>query len=264
MQSCVDTLDFGLVACPIPPAPVKGFPRAAVVGREAQQVVGAKGADMHDHVLVPARGTAAGLSTAGLSAAAKSERWSRRQVFTVLLGAGAVATAAAVAAPAIVSTVRDESGRTTITRGRGAPTSFGSVAVVSASLAPRTPRAAQASHGGHAAATADDATVAAHNPWADALRVDIEVHNGLDRPILLSPGQFRLQVGPDGPSVAPYDFELAVREVAAHTTVSGWISYLAPPGGAATLSLSYDDVARPEPTTLVFEVAPLATNGGTQ
>ena len=92
----------------------------------------------------------------------------------------------------------------------------------------------------------------------------IEVHNGLDRPILLSPGQFRLQVGLDGPSVAPYDFELAVREVAAHATVSGWISYLAPPGGAAALSLSYDDVARSEPTTLVLEVAPLASDGGTQ
>ncbi len=219
---------------------------------------------MHDHVLVSPGGTAACLPAAGPSAAAKSERWSRRQVFTVLLGAGAVATAAAVAAPAIVSTVRDESGGTTITRGRGAPTSFGSVAVVSASLAPRTQRAARTGHGDHAAATADDATVAAHNPWADALRVGIEVHNGLDRPILLSPGQFRLQVGLDGPSVAPYDFELAVREVAAHATVSGWISYLAPPGGAAALSLSYDDVARSEPTTLVLEVAPLASDGGTQ
>ena len=214
---------------------------------------------MHDHVLVPPRGTAA-----GLSAASTSERWSRRQVFTVLLGAGAVATVAAAAAPAIMSTVRNESGGTTITRGRGAPTSFGSVAVVSASLAPRTPRAAQSRHGGHAATAAGDATVAAHSPWADAVRVDIEVHNGLDRPILLSPGQFRLQVGPDGPSVAPYDFDLAVREVAAHTTVSGWISYLAPPGGAPRLSLSYDDVARSEPTTLVLEVAPLATKGGTQ
>jgi hypothetical protein len=96
-------------------------------------------------------------------------------------------------------------------------------------------RAGHASHSHHA----PPSTVAAeHLEWSDTVVTDVEVHNPTQRPLLVSPGQFRMRVGGDGPTVSYYDSERAVGVLAAGRTVRMWISYLVPPG-SPPLSLEY-------------------------
>jgi len=116
------------------------------------------------------------------------------------------------------------------TRGRGRWTSFVPVAVLGA--------ARHAGGAAHQAGTHDHAapagtTLAVHDPWRDTVEVDVEVHNGTDRPMLVSPGQFRLRVGADGPTVTLYGADRAAGELPAGSTTRMRISYLAPPPGEA-------------------------------
>lgn len=113
-------------------------------------------------------------------------------------------------------------GRRPVSRGRGAPTAFGSVAVLG-SRREALPQATAVVHG-HGV----DGAVLPDWTWSDMVRVDVEVHNGTDRELLMSPGQFRLRVGRDGPTVTPYDAELAPGPLAAGATATTWVSYLAP------------------------------------
>jgi hypothetical protein len=96
-------------------------------------------------------------------------------------------------------------------------------------------RAGHALHSQHAL----PATAAAeHLEWSDTVVADVEVHNPTQSPLLVSPGQFRIRVGGDGPTVTYYDSERAVGALAAGRTVRMWISYLVPPG-SPPVSLEY-------------------------
>ena len=64
------------------------------------------------------------------------------------------------------------------------------------------------------------------------------------RAILVSPGQFRLRLGANGPTVAPYDSDIGVRELAPQQRVHATISYLAPTQGATALNLMYEDTGQ--------------------
>lgn len=134
---------------------------------------------------------------------------------TVLLAFTGSAVCGAGAVALLTGGDRD---RTTITRGRGSWTSFGSVAVLGAH---QHAAAAGAAHPhGHAGGR--------HEVWPNTVLTEVEVHNGTRRPVLVSPGQFRLRVGRSGPTVSYYDAERPVAALDAGMTERLWISYLAP------------------------------------
>jgi len=81
--------------------------------------------------------------------------------------------------------------------------------------------------------------------------VDVEVHNGSDNPIMVSPGQFRLRVGGTGPTVSPHRAGWSVGPLGPSETVSSWISYLAPPG-AFDLWLEYAEPGATAPQAFVI------------
>lgn len=158
-------------------------------------------------------------------------RWSRRQVLRAACASG-------VAAAAGVPLWRAEPGPRTLSRGRGTWTSTGSVALLGAVAG-----AAPAPVHGHGAAE--------HSPWATALRVEVEVHNGSHRPVLLSGGQFRLRV--DGRSVTPYGVGRTPGAVEPGQTVRTWVSWLAP-GAPAVAVVEYQDPMSDAPLALTVPV----------
>ncbi|RPF26442.1 twin-arginine translocation signal domain-containing protein [Georgenia muralis] len=124
------------------------------------------------------------------------------------------------------------------------PTSFGTVSLLGARVSGRT-----ASHGHDTATTAAAgaaaaaaATLAAHRTWPGLLRVDVAIANLLERAVAFSPGQFRLRVGADGPTVTALDTELTPGALAAGRTVRTWLTFLVP-ASPALLSLSFEDTA---------------------
>lgn len=126
------------------------------------------------------------------------------------------------------------------TRGRGAPTAFGSVAVLGSSRRTRTLDGGTAHlHGDHHPER-PAAAAALPGLWSDTVRVEVEVHNGLNRPLLFSPGQFRLRVGTNGPSVTPYDAERPPGSLPAGRTLTTWVSYLTP-GEADELGIEFTE-----------------------
>ena len=114
------------------------------------------------------------------------------------------------------------------TRGRGEWTSFGSVAVLGWSRHRHAGDASVHGHTRHHGAEHVDLIGGPHGIWPQTVVVGVEVHNGLDRPLLFSPGQFRLRVGQGGPSVTPYDTEGSAEGLPAHSTRTTWVSFLAP------------------------------------
>jgi hypothetical protein len=70
--------------------------------------------------------------------------------------------------------------------------------------------------------------------------VGVEVHNGLDRPVLFSPGQFRLRVGADGPTVTAYDAARAPGGLPARSTLTTWVRFRAPED-AEDLAVEFTD-----------------------
>lgn len=133
--------------------------------------------------------------------------------------------------------------RARISRGRGTWTSFGSVAVLGAARGPRHDAAAHAAHHEN---RSDPRSPLVNRTWTDSIRAEIEVHNGAARPVMLSPGQFRLQVGADGTTVSPYDVGRPPAAIPPGQTVTTWIEYLAP-AEESEFSLVYDDTGLPRP-----------------
>lgn len=131
------------------------------------------------------------------------------------------------------------------TRGHGAWTSFGTVALLGWS---RLALAAGAPGHGHehvhgparAAAAAVPVPSAVHGAWTDAVVVDVQVHNGSRSPVELSPGQFRVRVDEDGPTVSLYSADRSSGALEAGSTSTLRISYLVPPPGPE-LSLEFAD-----------------------
>ena len=134
-----------------------------------------------------------------------------------------------------------------ISRRRGARTSFGSVAVLGAHQ--HLAEAGAAYPHGHAGGR--------HSVWPNTVLTEVEVHNGTRRPVLVSPGQFRLRVGKDGPTVSYYDAERPVAALAAGMTERLWISYLAP-DRADDLYLEYTEAGARRPVS-----TPLPAGSGT-
>lgn len=178
----------------------------------------------------------------------------RRHVVGLLLGG----LAAAVGAPALLRrgdapapTDGVAGARTVLSRGRGTWTGTGSIAVLGLT------RCGGEGHPGHAdridhtdgaEPTVDENSHASparrvhprHQVWPDVVTIDVEVHNGLASAILFSPGQLRLQIGPDGPTVTPLAAGSGPRPAAGGSTIRTWVSYLAP-GSAAELRLQYSE-----------------------
>ena len=132
----------------------------------------------------------------------------------------------------------DSGARTSPTRGRGRWTTFGSVALLGWNRRPHATAAAATHHprGGFS----NDGLVNPHGIWSETVLVGVEVHNGLDRPMLFSPGQFRLRVGTDGPTVTAYDAERPPGGLAADSTLTTWVSFLAP-RDAGDLTVEFTD-----------------------
>ena len=146
---------------------------------------------------------------------------SRRQMVLAACGSAMVVA---------VATLRAGNPDGTPRRGRGTRTRFGSVAVLSAAR-----RAHSAGHAGRS-------VVGAHQSEVDLFRVDVEVHNGLGRPLLFSPGQFRLRLGPRGATVTPFDAGAAAGALTGGSTLRTWVSYLVP-RGASELRVEFTDAA---------------------
>jgi hypothetical protein len=130
------------------------------------------------------------------------------------------------------------------TRGRGAWTGFGTVAVLSTSS---RVAALLGGHAGHGDASG--------RPLGeDELRLDVEVHNGLAAPVLFSPGQFRLRLDGGG-TVTPFDVGSPPGPVAPGSTTRTWVSYLVP-RGARGYEVEFTE-AGPSQMVRVPTVAPL-------
>lgn len=192
----------------------------------------------------------------------------RRHAVGLLLGG----VAAAVGAPALLrrgdapaqtdSAVR---ARTVLSRGRGTWTSTGSIAVLGLT------RCGGEGHPGHAdridhtggteppddenSHTAPARSVhPRHQVWPDVVTIDVEVHNGLAAAVLFSPGQLRLQIGSDGPTVTPLAAGSGPRPTAGGSTTRTWVSFLAPVS-AAELRLQYSEPGTREVTMLALPAA---------
>jgi len=167
----------------------------------------------------------------------------RRGLGTVLVG-GALASGTAIGAVVAGSdTVRPDR---VLSRGRGRWTGFGSVNVGAARRATLAASAVGAQHQDH-----NIHVPKSHRTWSDTVRVDVEVHNGTERPILVSPGQFRLRVGSTGPTVTPYQSGWPVGPLSSSTTLSSWITYLAPPG-AVDMWVEYVEPGATAPQAFVI------------
>jgi hypothetical protein len=161
-----------------------------------------------------------------------SVQLNRRHVF---LGVGGT-LATGVAARAWLGGSPGE--RTSPTRGRGRWTTFGSVALLGWNRRHHAAAGVATHHSGHQ--FSDDGLANPHGIWSERVLVGVEVHNGLDRPMLFSPGQFRLRVGADGPTVTAYDAERLPGGLAADSTLTTWVSFLAPQD-ADDLAVEFSD-----------------------
>jgi hypothetical protein len=160
-----------------------------------------------------------------------SVQLSRRHV---VLGLGGTLTSG-VSARAWLG--RDSDARRPPTRGRGKWTTFGSVALLGWNRRDHATAGVPAHHG---SGQAEGAPANPHGVWTETVLVGVEVHNGLDRPLLFSPGQFRLRVGDHGPTVTAYDAERPPGGLPARSTLTTWVSFLAPPD-ASDLSVEFTD-----------------------
>jgi hypothetical protein len=128
------------------------------------------------------------------------------------------------------------SGRATFRTAPG-PSDFSRLASVSAAA----PAAAGGGHGhsgGDIPATASGQPV--NETWGDVVVLEVEVANSGPAPRLFSPGQLRLKVGEDGPTVTPRDASRGPGAIPAGATELVWVSYLAP-SDAGDFSVEFTD-----------------------
>ncbi len=136
----------------------------------------------------------------------------------------------------------------------GQATAFGKVTILRAHRKHRTGALAGPHHGRAAPAdTANDHLAPQHLAWSDYVHVDLAVENSSRRPVLLSPGQFRLRVGRSGPTVSLYDAGHRVVALAAGSTLTTWVGYLAPSDQSA-FGIEYTEAGARAPHT--FEIVP--------
>jgi hypothetical protein len=156
---------------------------------------------------------------------------SRRKVLMALAGSAASAV--------LARTVLTRGSAGVPSRGRGQPTSFGSVVLLSWSRLALAPSSPGHHHGAGSGAPVPSAV---HGAWTDAVEVDVVVHNASRRQTELSPGQFRMRVDGGGPTVSLYRADRAPGPLAPGSSATMRISYLAPAPDQG-LSLEFDDAA---------------------
>ncbi|MFN0029902.1 MAG: hypothetical protein ACKV2O_22330 [Acidimicrobiales bacterium] len=185
--------------------------------------------------------------------------WSRRGVIRLLGGA------TAIGAVGMRWWRSPEDGQSLIDPvGNGANASFGRVEVAGWTSGPRPPATGTSAHGGHAPSPPASTerghaeNTAGANPaegvWSDLFRINVSLTNASPLPVLVSAGQFRLQVGVDGPTVTPYDVSSALTTLAPRSAGTLALSYLAPPG-IDPPTLLFDDVARPAAPAMELHLA---------
>ncbi|WP_051479226.1 hypothetical protein [Arthrobacter sp. H5] len=151
--------------------------------------------------------------------AAESSNGLTRRVFGALVGAG---TAGILGSWALITAGGEQD---------WVPTSFGGVRIAAAERQARLGgRDTPATHSTHGAAAGG--TQPANHTWGDHLVVKLEVRNESDRDVLFAPGQLRLRIGVNGPSVTNRGADVAKEILAAGSRRAYWISYLVPTGEA--------------------------------
>ncbi|WRH26325.1 hypothetical protein GC088_01580 [Arthrobacter sp. JZ12] len=148
-----------------------------------------------------------------------------RRVFGILIGTGALGTAAGW------SIVSAAGGTEEV------PTSFGSVRIAAAERQARlagTPSA----HSTHGAAPPGAGAQPFNHTWGEHLAVQLAVRNTSSRNVLFAPGQLRLSLGET--TVTNRSAEVSKILLTPDSTRSVWISYLMPIG-ATTISARFTD-----------------------
>lgn len=158
-----------------------------------------------------------------------------RRGLIVVVGGGTVAAAYGLANPFGVPGVS--------LRRRRHRTSFGSVTLLgSTRIAAHRGRAHGAAHAATGTGRVTDSPVTSpvHGAYTDAVVVDLDIRNERTELLPLSPGQFRLQVGADGPTVSLYSADHDAGVLPRGSARRMRITYLAPPPDRA-LALAFDD-----------------------
>lgn len=142
-----------------------------------------------------------------------------RRVFGILIGTGAVGTAAGW-------TIVSAAGGT-----EEVPTSFGTVRISTAERQARLAElpAGTTAHAPHGAAPPGSAAQPFNHTWGEHLAVKLEVRNTSSRSVLFAPGQLRVVVRP-GLTVTNRAADVLKDVLAAGSSRSFWISYLVPSG----------------------------------
>jgi hypothetical protein len=147
-----------------------------------------------------------------------------RRVFGALSGAAIALTAG--------GTIAGVASSGSVAGGDAVRTSFGTVQITSAERQSRL----QAKSGGSDPAHATHAEASnprglqqpANNTWGSHLLVELTVHNDTAAPILLPPGQLRLKVGTDGPTITNRGSSGVPATLGTNETARMLISFLIP------------------------------------
>ena len=168
---------------------------------------------------------------------------------SVVAAAGAPALIRGGGAPDVAGGIAG-SKRAVLSRGRGTWTGTGTIAVLGLTRCACIGHPGRADH--HSAV--DTSVHPRHRVWPDVVTLDVEVHNGLASAVLFSPGQLRLRIGPDGPTVTPLAAGFSPGPAAGGSTSRTWVSFLAP-ADATDLHLQYSEPATPDVMVLALPAA---------
>jgi hypothetical protein len=149
-----------------------------------------------------------------------------RRVFGILIGTGALGTAAGWGIVSAAGGTEE------------VPTSFGSVRIAAAERQARLGGTAVA-HAAHGAAPPGATAQPFNHTWGEHLAVKLDVRNTSDRNVLFAPGQLRLMVSKTT-SVTNRAADVSKILLTAGSQRSLWISFLVPIG-AAGLAAQFTD-----------------------
>jgi hypothetical protein len=172
----------------------------------------------------------------------------RRQVLTATGGGLAAVAVVGVTGHSVLRVLMPTLGLRDLSQA----TAFGRVAVLGARREHRS-GVAGSHHGSNASGAGSDHLAPEHQPWAEIVRADIEVENLSRRPVLLSPGQFRLRVGETGPTVSLYEAGHRVLALAGGTVLTTWVGFLVPPE-ESSFAIEYTEAGAATPHA--FQIVP--------
>lgn len=154
-----------------------------------------------------------------------------RRVFGALSGAAIALTAGGTIAAGMAS-------GGSVFGSSGVRTSFGTVQITSAERQSRLQAKADgsgrvgpttgSSHASHGGSSSRELQQPANNTWGSHLLIELTAHNDTPAPILLPPGQLRLKVGTDGPTITNRGSSGVPAQLGAGETARMSISFLVP------------------------------------